>query len=54
MVPIVTGALVYVPKCLEMYINQIGFNKTETEKSVQKLQNRSVSGTVKICKTFLK
>ena len=24
-VPIVIGALVYVPKCLEMYIHQLGF-----------------------------
>ena len=53
MVPIVIGALGYVPKCLEVYIHQLGFNKTETEKLVRKLQNLSASGTVKICKTFL-
>ena len=53
MVPIVIGALVYVPKCLEMYIHQLGFNKIETEKLVRKLQNMSASGTVKICKIFL-
>ena len=53
MVPIVIGALGYVPKCLEMYIHQLGFNKIKTEKLVRKLQNRSASGTVKICKTFL-
>ena len=53
MVPIVIGALGYVPKCLEMYIHQLGFNKIETEKLVRKLQNLSASGTVKICKTFL-
>ena len=53
MVPIVIGALGYVPKCLEMYIHQVGFNKIETEKLVRKLQNLSASGTVKICKTFL-
>ena len=52
-VPIVIEALDYVPKCLEMYIDQLGFNKTETEKLVQKLQNVSASDTVKICKTFL-
>ena len=34
MVPIVIGALGYVPKCLEMYIHQFGFNKIETEKVV--------------------
>ena len=53
MVPIVTGALGYVPKFLEMYIHQLGFNKIETEKLVRKLQNISAFGTVKICKTFL-
>ena len=34
MVAIVIGALGYVPKCLEMYIHQLGFNKIETEKLV--------------------
>ena len=53
MVTIVIGALGYVTKCLEMYIHQLGFNKTETEKLARKLQNLSVSGTVKRCKTFL-
>ena len=53
MVPIVIGALGYIPKCLEMYIHQLGFNKIETEKLVRKLQNPSASGTVKIDKTFL-
>ena len=52
MVPIAVGALGYVPKCLEMYIHQLGFNKIETEKLVQKVQNISASDTVKICKTF--
>ena len=33
MVPVVNGALCYVLKCLEMYI-QLGFNKIETEKLV--------------------
>ena len=36
MVPIVIGALGYVPKYLEMYIHQFGFNKIETEKLVRK------------------
>ena len=52
LVPIVFGTLGYVPKCLELYIHQLGFNKIETEKLVQKLRNISASGTVKICKTF--
>ena len=53
MVPFVIGALGYVPKCLEMYIGELGLDKTETEKLVGKLQNLSASGTVKLCKTFL-
>ena len=52
-VPIVIGALGCVPKCSEMYIHQLGFNKIKTEKLVRKLQNLSASGTVKVCKTFL-
>ena len=32
MVPIVIGALGYVPKFLKMYIRQLGFRKIETEK----------------------
>ena len=53
MVPFVIGALGYVPKCLEMYIRELGFDEIETEKLGQKLQNLSASGTVKLCKTFL-
>ena len=53
MVPIVIGALGYVPKCLEMYIHQFGFNKIETENLVRKLKNLSAFGIVKIYKTFL-
>ena len=53
MVPFVIGALGYVPKCLEMYIGELGLDKIETEKLVGKLQNLSASGTVKFCKTFL-
>ena len=49
MVPIVIGVLGYVPKCLEMYIHQPGFNKIETEKLVRKLQNTSASGSRASC-----
>ena len=54
LVPIVTGTLDYVPKCLEMYIHQLGFNKIETKKLVRNLQNISASGTAKSCKIFLR
>ena len=49
-VQIALGTLAYVPKCLEIYIHQLGFSKVETEKLVRKLklQNISVSGTGKI------
>ena len=54
MIAIVVGALDYVPKCLTQYLRQLGFNTIELRKTVRKMQNVSVSGTVKICKTFLK
>ena len=54
MIPIIVGALGYVPKCLTQYLSQLGFNNIETRKIIRKMQNISVSGTVKICKTFLK
>ena len=52
MVTVVILALGYVPKCLEMYIYQLGFNKFETEKLVWKskwrcLQNLSASDTLR-------
>ena len=34
MVPIVIGALVYVPKCLEMYIHQLGFKSVKSTFSI--------------------
>ena len=54
MIPTVVGALGYVPKCLTQYLRQLGFNTIELRKIIRKMQNVSVSGTVKICKTFLK
>ena len=54
MIPIVIGALGYVPNCLTQYLRQLGFNIIELRKIIRKMQNISVSGTVKICKAFLK
>ena len=54
MVPIIVGALGYIPKSLKTNIKELGFNEVETRKLIRKLQNVSVIGTVKICKTFLK
>ena len=52
--PIIVGALGFVPKCLSKYLRELGFNNTETKRLIRKLQNLSVCGTVKICKTFLR
>ena len=54
MIPIADGALGYVRKCLTQYLSQLGFNNLESRKIFRKIQNVSVFGTVKICKTFLK
>ena len=54
MIPIVVGALGYVPKCLTQYLCQLGINIIKIRKIIRKMQNISVSGTVRICKTFLK
>ena len=54
MIPIIVGAIGYAPKCLTQYLSQLGFNNIEIRKIIRKMQNISVSGTEKICKTFLK
>ena len=53
-VPIIIGALGYVPKCLSKYLFQLGFDNLEINGLIQKLQNISACDTVRICKTFLK
>ena len=53
-VPIIIGALGTVPKRLESSSNELGFSKKETKNLIQSVQMRSVSGTIKICKTFLR
>ena len=52
MIPIVVVALGYILKCLTQYLSQLGFNNIKIRKIIRKMQNISVSGTVKICKTF--
>ena len=52
--PIIVGALGTVPMCLSIYIRKLGFNKSETSKLIRLLQVVAISGTVKICKTFVK
>ena len=51
--PTVIGAMGYVPKCLINYLKMIGFNENESKVLLTKLEIKSISGTVKICITFL-
>ena len=50
---IIVGALGHVPKCTFTNIQNLGFTKNETKKLVKKLHVLSVTGTVKISKTFI-
>ena len=51
--PIIVGALGYMPKCLFKYMEDLGFQKNEAKKHIHMMQKIVTSGTVKICKTFL-
>ena len=53
MVPIIVGALGYVPKELKTNLEKLNFNEKEVKSITRKLQTISVSGTVKIMKTFM-
>ena len=53
-VPIIIGALGYVPKCFSKCLFQLGFDNLEISGLIWNLQNISAYGTVKICKTFFK
>ena len=53
MIPIVAGAFGYVTKCWTRFLSQLGFDNIEIREIIRKMQNISVSGTVKIRKTFL-
>ena len=52
-VPIITGALIPVPKDLHENIRQLDFNKKESNDIIKAIQQRAIIGTVKICKTFM-
>ena len=54
MIPIVVRALGYVAKSLITYVKQLGFEDKDAIFVIRKLQILATSGTVKICKTFLK
>ena len=51
--PIVVGAMGYVSKCLVTYLNMVGFEGKEIKLLIRRMQVKSISGSVKICKTFL-
>ena len=54
MIPIIVGALGYIPKCLTSYLQDLGFDGNEATVHIMKMQNIVACGTVKICKTFLR
>ena len=51
--PIVVGAMGYVPKCLVTYLKMVGFEGKEIKLLIRRMQVKSISASVKICKTFL-
>ena len=54
MVPIIVGALSYIPKCLTSYLHDLRFDKNEWTVHIMKMQNIVACNTVKIYKTFLR
>ena len=52
--PIIVGALGTVTKCLHEHFIKCGFSQKHINNLIRKLQVLAVSGTVKICKTFMK
>ena len=54
MLPVVVGALGTIPNATKESLKEMKFSKIEINKLLRKLQNNSVRGTVKICKTFMK
>ena len=53
MIPIIIGALGYVLKDLKTNLEKLNFKEKEIKAITSKLQTISVSGTVKIVKTFM-
>ena len=51
--PIVVGAMGYAPKFIVTYLEMVGFEVKEIKLLERRMQVKSVSGSVKICKTFL-
>ena len=53
MLSIIVGALEFVPSCLFNYMTDLGFEKKEATRNINKMQGVVISGTVKICEAFL-
>ena len=51
--PVVVEAMGYVPKCLATYLKMVGFECKDIKLLIRRMQMKSMSGSVKICKTFL-
>ena len=54
MIPIVIGGSDFVPNNLKTSLGNLNFDKKETKCLIRKLQTITVSGTVKIVKTFIR
>ena len=54
MLPVVVGTLGTITNATKESLQGMKFSKTEINKLSRKLQNNSVRGMVKICKTFMK
>ena len=52
-VPIVVETMEYVPKCLVIYLKIVAFEGKEIKLLLRRMQVKSISGSVTICKTFL-
>ena len=52
-IPIIVGALGSIPICLLQGIDRLGFTGKESNRIINVLQQKSIIGTFKICKTFL-
>ena len=52
-IPIIVWALGLIPTCLPQCIEQLGFTGKESNRIINVLQQKSIIGTVKICKIFL-
>ena len=53
-IPIVIGAMGYVPKTLNRYLQDLELSQKQSQHLTRILQCLSISGTAKISKTFLK